>query len=284
MKKDTYLWQAGIVKYYLGDYESAAHIFARNGKSFELRFGGHATEERIWRDACCLKHKGSKKKKKDKSTIDFPTIPDPEPGSFFSPEPRKALSVARELFAASEAGDQSEELISRAKLRSLGGNEEATPVVDRKLWKLTSWFYLGLHYDAINNEKESKKCMKMALRLCPSSGKSDDIVHTLPMLHMTARDWFDDDEIDKEITFDDSITEEDGFSPSKPSEAIASMAFADPLLENSIKDGVSKMKRSEMQDALRLRGKTTTGTKEVLRERLFYSLMEDAGFSSGFEP
>ena len=275
------------MKYYLGDFESAAQIFAKCGKSFELRFGGHATEERIWRDACVLKSSSSKKATKKKSPASkssFPTIPDPDPDSFFSPEPRKALLVARNLFSASVAGDHSEEVISKAQLRSLGGKEDASNLVDRKLWKLTSWFYLGLHFDAINEIEESKKCMKMALKLCPSCGKSDDIIHTLPLLHMTARDLFDDEDMEAEINFEDATPGENGFSPTKPSEAIASMAFADPLMENSIRDGVSKMKRSEMQAALKLRGKTTTGTKDELRERLFYSLMEDAGFSSGFEP
>ena len=284
MRENAYLWQAGIVKYYLGDFESAAEIFVKCGKSFELRFGGHATEERIWRDACVLKASSAKSTKKKNLASSFPTIPDPDPGSFFSPEPRRALLVARNLFSASVGGDHSEEVISRAQLRSLGGNEDASKVVDRKLWKLTSWFYLGLHFDAVNDIEESKKCMKMALKLCPSCGKSDDIIHTLPLLHMTARDLFDDDDMEAEITFEDAIPDENGFSPAKPSEAIASMAFADPLMENSIRDGVSKMKRSEMQDALKLRGKTTTGSKDELRERLFYSLMEDAGFSSGFEP
>ncbi len=117
--------------------------------------------------------------------------------------------------------------------------------------------------------------MKMALKLNPSSGKSDDVVHTLPLLHMTVRDWFDDDEFDADVMFEESSSEMDSFTSVQPSPAVASIAYADPLIEKSIKEGVTKMKFKELKDALRLRGKITTGSKEV---------MDDAGFASGFAP
>ena len=75
----------------------------------------------------------------------------------------------------------------------------------------------------------------MALRSCPSSGKSNDIVHTLPLLHMAARDWFDDDEMETEIVFneDEGVRNEASFSPTTPSEAFAGMAYADPNIEKA---------------------------------------------------
>ena len=60
LKPEAYLWQAGIVKFYLGDTVGAADIFARNAVHFEKKFGpmnmGPASEERIWRDAAELKY------------------------------------------------------------------------------------------------------------------------------------------------------------------------------------------------------------------------------------
>ena len=127
--------------------------------------------------------------------------------------------------------------------------------------------------------------MKMALKFSPSIGKSDNLVHTLPLLHMTVRDWFDDDDFEADIIFDDGDkSDRDSFSPVPPNQAIASMAYSDPLIEKSIKDGVSKMKLRELKGSLRLRGKITTGSKEQLQERLFHSLMDDAGFATGFAP
>ena len=341
--------------------KSAANIFAKSATTYESRFGGPATEERIWRDACNLKvyKQLSRNKLKqlqeeynnnndndiddDQKRNQFDprnlvaTIPDSsdDDDDMFMIESRKVLRLTRDLFESSLCSDISQEVLARAKLRSIGGpllldddddtknnilqnSRKTSPKLrlDRKLWRLSSWFYLGLHYDALGEKKESIKCMKMALRLCPSSGKSDDIIHTLPMLHMSARDWFDDDDFDTNPMMDfekedesesspnssaSSSSSSDGDSsekrqqqqqqrpgttkpPSAPSFQVSSMAYADPVIEESIWEGVSKMKRAQLVDALRLRGLSGIGAKDSLQERLFYSLMDDAGFSSGFAP
>ena len=45
------------------------------------------------------------------------------------------------------------------------------------------------------------------------------------------------------------------------------------------------MTHADLKDALRLRGLKVTGAKEELQERLFYSLMDDAGYDgAGFAP
>ena len=126
----------------------------------------------------------------------------------------------------------------------------------------------------------------MALRLCPSSGKSDDIIHTLPLLHMTVRDWFDEDDFEKDPLVDevDESDMEDSFTPEKPSFTPTSMAYADPIIEDSILTGVRQMTLSQLRKALSLRGLKIVGSKQSLQERLFYSLMDDAGFNSGFAP
>jgi tetratricopeptide (TPR) repeat protein len=292
LRSDAYLWQAGIVKFYLGELEEAADIFARNAATFESKFGGLASEERIWLDACKFKFLNSIPRLERKYLEDnggtsglLRSIPEMESGEILSLETRKVIKITRDLFSASVDSDLSGELLARAKLRSMGGSENKNPKFDRKMWKLNSWFYLGLHYDTKGETEESKKCMKMALKLCPSSGKSDDIIHTLPLLHMSVRDWFDDDDFEEDPLAKGSLDNDDtGFSPAQPSYPVASIAYADPLIEASIKDGVAKMRMSELREALRLRGLTSVGSKESLRERLFYSLMDDTGFNSRFAP
>lgn len=274
----------------MGDVTAAAKIFAQTAETYEAKFGGPASEERIWRDACELKYQNSIPKERKKELQEsggisslIPNIKDmDETNDLFGGESRKVIRIVRNLFSSTLDSDKSGELLARAKLRSIGGTEQAQ---DRKLWQLTAWFYLGLHYDCIGSPEESKKCMKIALKFGPSSGKSNDIVHTLPLLHMTVRDWFDDDDFEADVVFgEESGASDEIFSPVPPNQAVANMAYADPLIEKSIREGVSKMKLRELKDALRLRGKPTTGSKKQLQERLFYSLMDDAGFASGFAP
>ena len=316
LKPQAYLWQAGVVKFYLGQFPEGAEILARNAATFESKFGGPASEERIWRDACELKYIYSLSKKERKALLGaedcdgiiserIPRILQPQQpdddddkdeGHFITPETRKPIRLARDLFGASVARDHSAMLVARAKLRSLAGEITDTPRPDLKLWKVNSWFYLGLHYDAIGDVEESKTCLKMALRLFPnSSANGGDIIHTLPLLHMATRDWFDDDDIEAEVGVSTSAaTKKSTYVKKRPSfkapesteiQRNNGMTFADPLIEASIEEGVSKMTHADLKDALRLRGLKVTGAKEELQERLFYSLMDDAGYDgAGFAP
>jgi len=293
LKPEAYLWQAGIVKFYLDDIEGAGRIFSRAAETYESRFGSPASEERIWRDACELKYLETSSRNRRKDVKDeedrlsavIPPIKEMESSDdFLSLESRRIFRLVRDLFSSAVLGDKSSELLARAKLRSIAGSDKS-PRMDPKKWTLHSWYFLGLYHDCIGDRDESKKCMKMALKLNPSSGKSDDIFHTLPLLHMTVRDWFDDDEFDSDIVFGkETDSEKDSSTPTPPSPTVPGMAYADPLIEKSIKEGVTKLKYRELKDALRLRGKITTGSKEDLQERLFFSLMDDAGFASGFAP
>jgi hypothetical protein len=280
------------VKFYLGEIEDAAAIFARNAKTYESKFGSQASEERIWRDACELKFLNnlsrSKRKEMEKSgdiSTLIQSIPEFKSQDIFSMETRKVIKLTKELFGSSLDSDMSSEILARAKLRSLCGAEDKYSTPDRKMWKLNAWFYQGLYLDTLGDSTESKKCMKMALKLCPSSGKSDDIIHTLPLLHMSVRDWFDDDEFEQDpMTKESSSGDDVKFSPPKPKLSDNSYAYADPYIEESIREGVGKMRLGELKNALRLRGLNVAGSKNTLQERLFYSLMDDAGFQSGFAP
>ena len=55
IRPDAYLWQDGLLKYYLEDYHGAAESLAKNAFRYESRFMEPASEERIWRDAAELK-------------------------------------------------------------------------------------------------------------------------------------------------------------------------------------------------------------------------------------
>jgi tetratricopeptide (TPR) repeat protein len=286
VKPQAYLWQAGIVKFYMEDYEGAAQIFARNAEVYESRFDQPATEERIWRDACALKMY-SNMNRNEKKLVDqngglkslLATIRETEhTADLLQSERRKVIRTVRDMFIASIDKDFSNMILARAKLRSIGGAYHTQPKLDRKLWKLNAWYYLGLHYDVLAEYEESKKCMKMALGLCPSSGTADDIVHSLPVIHMSRRDWFDDDEFPSDgdgvgdDRSDSSSTTSSGGSPNQSQ-------TADPILIDSIKSSLQKIRRADLQEALKRRGIPSYGSKEEMQQLLFESLITDAGLA-----
>jgi tetratricopeptide (TPR) repeat protein len=313
LRPTSYLWQAGIVKYYLDELEEAADIFARNAVTYESKFGLPATEERIWRHACELKlmsslDKRERKRVQDTGGVTLPQIPDKDcTAELLRSESRMALRTARNMFNATVFNDYSALILSRAKLRSMAGpavafdssssSNKPLVIMDKKMWKIQSWFYLGLHYDALGEADESKKCMKMALRLRPSSGKADDIVHTLPMLHMSQREWFDDDDDFDSDLFSISTTtnssstsswksggarNSDNTATTKASRSVsvasAEHAMTDPVFVESMKVGIAQLRLPELQDALRLRGiPAGVGSKDELREKLFESMLGDTG-------
>jgi tetratricopeptide (TPR) repeat protein len=273
LKPSAYIFQAGISLFYLGDFEAAGECFSRNTKIYEARFGLRASEERIWRDACelmMLTKEANRRnnRQKVKSRISFQE--DENSADAPPPETRKIISIARGLFDASLIGNHYKVIISRAKLLWIANNASGRSGLgpsssnirrsDPKLWRLNSWYYLGLHYDVLGMEEESKKCMKNALKLSlVNSNAKDDFIHTLPMLHLSRRDWFDDDPMD-----DDTFTTVDRFQVKKEVEA-------------NIQSSVDKLLLSEIQDALGRKGlKTSGGNKSDLKQRLLIALMEDA--------
>jgi tetratricopeptide (TPR) repeat protein len=313
LNPDAYLWQAGIVKYYLNEWSDAAAIFAKSAELFETKFQQPASEERIWRDACALKYASALPSKKQRNklleSIDdiIPTIQDmvindeeDEFMAFARKENRKVIQYTRDLLQAALRGDRTQMVLAKAQLASLSGNKnDKSNISDKKMRKLTSLFYLGLFHDAMGEETEAKACLKRALHLSPSSGKSSDIMQTLPLLHMTARDWFDDDLFDgdddedlmrvggewnAQLDHNEVHGDGDADDTSSSTNLFLSGSYSDPLLEQSIKEDVDKMSFSQLRESLKIRGLATTGSKQVLRDRLFYSLMDDAGYQSGFAP
>lgn len=275
LKPNVYCWQAGIARFYMGDWIGAAEIFCASAKIYESKFGSPASEERIWRDACELKYLTSLSKKEKEAMVEnggvkevIPQVKEFERSPDSTVETRRVFRIAKDLFAASVTDDSVGLVLSRAKLRSICGTFEANPRADRKMWKLNSWFYLGLHYDALGQVDDSKSCMKMAMRMCPNI-KGSDIIHTLPMLHMSRRDWFDDDEYNNE---DDQIRTPQGAPIDVPLGV-----KTDPIIIESIHDSISTLKHQDLKHALKARGLLSSGSKEELRMRLFTSLISDAG-------
>mmetsp|Transcript_31918 Transcript_31918/g.37204 ORF Transcript_31918/g.37204 Transcript_31918/m.37204 type:complete len:415 (-) Transcript_31918:95-1339(-) len=278
VKPYAYCWQAGVVKFYLGDLHGAAECFAHNAHIYESRFGQIASEERIWRDACELKianRMNTKKwKQTDSSSPTIAQIRDKNDDMMLGPkETRKVIRIARDLFSSSLDNDLSNEAIARAKLRSICGeydaNNQVSARADKKMWRLNSWYYLGLHYDVLGDASASRDCMKMALRQCASSGNSDDIIQTLPMLHMAKRDWFDDDDFVEDTgKFEISEASRDGGA-----------ITGDSMVLQSIQESLDKMKLAELQRSLKKRGLKSSGSKSVLKDRLLRSLLDDAGLN-----
>ena len=337
LKPQAYLWQAGIVLYYLQDYQHAAHILVNAITFFEARFGQPATEERIWRAAAQLKlissiPSASERKRvtralhddKDSNPNDIiPQIPprtvffeeDQTETQFLATEMRKVLRIARELFDASIAQDSVAVILARAKLRAITGpyqdwkdvtntsnNNNNSPnntnkpfVLDRKMWKLSAWFYLGLHYDALGIDDEAKRCMTMALAMC-NPNTAADIVHTLPLLHMSRREWFDDDDDDDDMEEDEeeeSIqlkandpdnddTNIQSSATNAPSSAPAPSSTTNtgdnisPIVLETIQEGIWELTVAELRRALQVKGlKPRAAAKEELRQKLLESLLEE---------
>jgi len=306
LKPNAYLWQAGIARFYLGDLEEASSILSRCAEIYETRFGEPASEERLWRNACLLKSISAMSRKERKlfeqereggldSLLPKPPTTE-ETADLLRSERRKVIRISRELFSCTVGKDHTGIILARAKLRSIGGaldDIQQAIKLDKKKWKISSWFYLGLHYDVIGDAEESKKCMKRALRLCPNANGSD-VTHSLPMMHMTYRDWYDDESFEDEDD-DDLENEKASFSspstsrdqPKKKSAAGSSLNSlqstipvpdnVDPALIESIQSSLKAMRYLDLQCALKVRGLRAIGSKEELQGRLFRSLLTDTG-------
>ena len=292
VKPNAYLWQAGIVKFYLGDLVGAADILARGAASYETRFFDPASEERIWRYACELKLRSamriSEKKVAKKHGIPelTPITPHENEEEFLKTEPRKVFRITRELFQASTEDDHSLMILSLARLRPIGGAFEEKIVIDVKKWKLISWFYLGLYYDVLGDEQESKNCMKMALRLSRTTAIGSDLIHTLPTLHMKMRDWFDNDDYEADVRKDirERIQSKQKQSKSTKGSSKTTVQYqtkdgvvADPVFIESIRTSLFKLRLYDMKESLKRRGLSAIGSKAELREVLYQSLLRDAG-------
>jgi len=277
----AYLWQAGIPFFYQGDYKRASEIFARSILIFESRFGELASEERIWRDACELMYLGTLDEPTRESTrenLSHHIEPCPlidENSDPLSEETRLVVRVAKDFFAATTAQKPVDVAVGRAKLRSLGGPEMGS-LRDVKMFKLMSWYYLGLHYDCIGQPEKGKRCMKVATRFCPDNKKKNDLFFQLPFIHMTKRKWIDDNDNDDDD--DDADPKEDPIITDHVKNILSRVSdygkTANPILIASLQDSISGLSMTDIQAALREHGlEDSYGTKEQLADNLVLDLL-----------
>jgi hypothetical protein len=161
-------------------------------------------------------------------------------------------------------------------------DESASPLqmklIDPKMYKLHSYFYLGLHYDALGQVKESKQCMKMALKTCASGigGNNQDITYLLPVIHMTVRDWYDDDnfedtqENEGSMNDDQDLIEQlllDG-AVELPSSSNENQVKVEDNVAGGIRESIKQMRIVELRAELKKRKLKVGGSKKELQDRL----------------
>lgn len=278
LKPNAYLYHHGIVLFYLGRARDAARVFARNAASFESRFRGEpATEERLWRDACEI----AARRSASVGGVLPPALavapaPDDDDDDGPREERRRPLRLARDLFARETEGDACGALLAVARLRALCG--AGIRARDVKLWRFHSWYFLGLYHDVKGRVDESKACMKMSLRQNVGSMNGDDITKCLPVLHMSRRDWYDDDDFEYEGEGEGEGENEGDTSTSNNNDdtddRVRILVEWNP--ERLLRAGVNDMKVADLQDSLERRGLKTTGSKADLRERMFDFVMNEA--------
>jgi hypothetical protein len=222
---------------------------------------------------------------------------------------RKVIRLARQLFSNSLRNNDAGVALAKAQLQAICGGsfppalKSTLPTMpksepsfpfnaqpDRKMYKLHSLFYLGLHYDALGQSCESKQCMKMALKTFANkiSGNSQDITYLLPVIHMTVRDWYDDDDdfdVEASEPVDGDHTAEflnDGGAEFEPAEGIGNTHTSNIRVDTErvqrLRQSIQNMRAVDLKSELKSRKLKVSGSKKELQDRLIDAyLINDAG-------
>jgi hypothetical protein len=90
------------------------------------------------------------------------------------------------------------------------------------------------------------------------------------MLHMSFRNWFDDEAFELESDENQNVLNDRKFNEiSRPS-------TIDPFVYKSMKSSLGEARLVDLQKALRTRGLRVVGSKLELQKRLLESLVDDA--------
>lgn len=173
--------------------------------------------------------------------------------------------------------------MTRVQLQAMCQDNESSStlqkkLVDPKMYKLHSYFYLGLQYDAMGQEEESKKCMKMALKRCSNGigGNNQDITFLLPVIHMTVRDWYDDDEFD-EADDDEKLNDEEALIEQLMMEGAVELSPGsytnndnprEDEVTQGIRESIKHLRIVDLRQELKKRKLKVAGSKKELQDRL----------------
>ena len=98
------------------------------------------------------------------------------------------------------------------------------------------------------------------------------------MLHMTRRDWFDDDLFEEDTGSSDKLMTTEGDIEDKHKIDATKNADLRSISMQSIQNSVDKMRVVDLRQELKERGIKATGSKSVLKDRLLQVLQENVDF------